>query len=102
MPAPVTASTIPAADPSLLPSDSENDSDFAASQSDHSSDLDARHRKKRKADDELGSGDDGILDSGQKKIRTKRLKKEYAEYHGDEEEEGVGARVRRRKAGEVE
>lgn len=100
----VTAPTIPANDPSLLPSDSEDDSDFAASQSDHSSDSDAENRKKRKAGDELGSGDEGIIESGRKKIRTKRPKKRDAEYHGDEEGEGegVGARVRRRKAGGVE
>lgn len=102
MPATVTAPNIPADDPSLLPSDSEDDSDFAASQSDHSSDSDAENRKKRKAGDELGSGDEGIIESGRKKIRTKRPKKKYEEYHGDEVGEGVGARVRRRKAGGVE
>lgn len=102
MPATVTAPTIPANDPSLLPSDSEDDSDFAASQSDQSSDSDTENRKKRKAGDELGSGDEGIIDSGRKKIRTKRPKKKDAEYYEDVAGEGVGARVRRRKAGGVE
>lgn len=102
MPATVTAPTIPANDPSLLPSDSEDDSDFAASQSDHSSDSDAENRKKRKAGDELGSGDEGIIESGRKRIRKKRPKIKHAEYHRDEAGEGVGARVRRRKAGGVE
>lgn len=102
MPASVTAPTIPADAPSLLPSDSENDSDFDASLSDRSSDSDAGNRKKRKAGDELGSGDEGIIESGRKKIRTKRPKKKDVEYHGDEDEEGVGARVRRRKAGGLE
>lgn len=102
MPASVIAPTIPADAPSLPPSDSENDSDFDASQSDRSSDSDAGNRKKRKAGDELGSGDEGIIESGRKRIRTKRPKKKDVQYHGDEDEEGVGARVRRRKAGGVE
>lgn len=102
MPTSTTAPNIPADNPSLLPSDSENDSDFAASQSDHSSDSDARPRKKRKAGDELGSGDEGIIESGRKNTRPKRLKKKDAECHEDEDKEGVGARVRRRKAGGVE
>lgn len=102
MPAPVTAPTIPADDPFLLPSDSEDDSDFAASRSDRSSDSDAGNRKKRKAGDELGSGDEGIIESGGKKIRKKTTKNKDVEYHGNEDEEGVGARVRRRKVGRVE
>lgn len=102
MPASVTAPTITAHAPSLMPSDSENDSDFHASQSDRSSDSESGNRKKRKAGEELGSGDEGIIESGRKRMRKKRPKKKDVEYCGDQDEEGVGARVRRRKAGGVE
>ncbi len=102
MPAPIPAPTATVDDPSLSPYNSSEDSDFAASPSDYSSDSEAGNKRKRKAGDELASGDDGVIDAGRKKRRKKFSKKKDGENHVDDVEGGVGERVRRRRAGVIE
>ena len=75
--------------------DSSEDSDFAGSLSSPSSDSEVEGKRlKRKARrEEVDSGDEKVIEEwGQK--RKKRYKKDVAEV-----EEGVGARLRKRKDG---
>lgn len=105
-------------DPDLFDSDS-HDSDFAASLSasdtegSTSSDGESRRRPKRKVagdEDALASGDEGIVESGKRKKRRKHTKKSKSKEsksfgqheEGYESEEGVGARLRRRRDGKAE
>lgn len=94
---------MPSAKDSLEPSkpevdsldDSSDDSDFAGSLSTHSSDSEVGGKPlKRKArHEEVDSGDEKVIEEGGKKHK-KRSKKDVGEV-----EEGVGARLRKRKDG---
>ena len=100
-------------DPTLSDSDT-SDSDFAASVSapdtegPSSSNEEGNHTKKRKrtgADEALGSGDEGVVESGRRKKRRKQKRKGKVGEGGQEDgesEEGVGARLKRRREGRGE
>ena len=111
---------IPAIDPNASGSDTD-DSDFAASDSygsesySSSSERATSGRKVKRAtgaiQEALASGDEGIVESGKRKRKRRHKRKgkkrqdagdvrdENAE---DDEEEGVGARLRRRRDGRAE
>ena len=117
------ASVIPTIDPNALGSDTD-DSDFAASDP-YGSDYDSsssetfttNNKGKRpidQPDEALASGDEGIVEPGKQKRRKKhkkgkgkakgRAKGDEARKEDDEydEEEGVGARLKRRREGRGE
>lgn len=76
-------------------SDESDDSDFAASLSSVSdSEAEGKKRLKRKAGSkDVDSGDEKVIEEGGRKLK-KRSKKDAAEV-----DEGVGARLRKRKDG---
>lgn len=119
------ASLVPNINPNASGSDTD-DSDFAASDSygsdyESSSSEPSVSRSKSKgaaglAEEALASGDEGVVESGKRKRKKKHKKKDRRrdedregaealvneEDEGYEAEEGVGARLRRRREGRVE
>ena len=119
------ASLVPTIDPNASGSDTD-DSDFAASDSygsdyESSSSEPSALRPKSKggaghAEETLASGDEGIVESGKRKRKRKHKKKDKGknrdregadelgneDEEGYEAEEGVGARLRRRREGRAE
>ena len=112
-------SLIPTIDPNASGSDTD-DSDFAASDSygseyESSSSENATSRPKSKRatgqiQETLASGDEGVVESGERKRKRKHKRKgkerqdagDVEAEDGEDGEEGVGARLRRRRDGRAE